>query len=152
MEDLNTQVSGWLVDTANTRVHGTTGEVPNERLKGEQTHLKPLPVNTYIPMIALGRRITKDGLISYNGNECSVPEGLMSSEIQIWASLEELHLLQDGELVTIHPVQEGRRRLDPRHRRKSGSHILTQGPSPDVFHHVIEVQRRSLEVCDRVLS
>ena len=76
------------MDTANTRVHGTTGEVPNERLKGEQTHLKPLPVNSYIPMITLGRRITKGGLISYNGNECSVPEGLMTSEIQIWASLK----------------------------------------------------------------
>ena len=36
LEDLNTQVSGWLAETANTRVHGTTGEVPRERLEEEQ--------------------------------------------------------------------------------------------------------------------
>ena len=36
LEDLNSQVSGWLAETANTRVHGTTGEVPRERLEEEQ--------------------------------------------------------------------------------------------------------------------
>ena len=73
-------------------------------------------------MITLGRRITRDGFISYNGNEYSVPEGLMSSEVQIRASLEELHLFQDGELVATHPVQAGRRKrlLDPKHRRPPG--------------------------------
>ena len=78
----------------------------------------------------------------------------MSSEVQIRASLEELHLFQDGELVATHPMQEGRRqrRLDPWHRRKNGSHPLTQEPPPDVFHQAIEVQQRSLEVYERVLS
>ena len=99
-------------------------------------------------MITLGRRITRDGFISYTGNEYSVPEGLISSEIQIRASLEQLHLFQDGELVATHPVQEGRRlrRVDPRHRSKNGSHPLTQEPPLDVFHQLIEVQQRSLEV------
>ena len=142
------------MDTANTRVHGTTGEVPGERLEEEQTHLTPLPVTSYTPMITLGRRITKDGFISYNGNEYSVPEGLMSSEVQVRASLEELHLFQDGELVATHPVQEGRRhrRLDPRHRRKNGPYPPVQERPMDVFHQEIEVQRRSLEVYERVLS
>ena len=154
LEDLNSQVSGWLVDTANTRVHGTTGEVPGERLEEEQTHLNPPPVTSYTPMITLGRRITKDGFISYNGNEYSVPEGLMSSEVQVRASLEELYLFQDGELVATHPVQEGRRhrRLDPRHRRKNGPYPPVQERPMDVFHQEIEVQRRSLEVYERVLS
>ena len=142
------------MEVANTRTHGTTGQVPRERLHEEQPYLNPLPVISYIPMITLGRRITKDGFISYNGNEYSVPEGLISSEIQIRASLEELHLFQDGELVATHPVQEGRRlrRLDPKHRRKNGSHPSTQEPSLDVFQQVIEVQRRSLEVYEKVLS
>ncbi len=76
----------------------------------------------------------------------------MSSEIQIRASLEELHLFRDGELVATHLVQEGRRRrlLDPTHRRKNGSHPWTQEPPLNVFQQVIEVQRRSLEVYERV--
>ena len=105
-------------------------------------------------MITLGRRITRDGFISYNGNEYSVPEGLMSSEVQVRASMEELHLFQDGELVAIHPVQEGRRhrRLDPRHRRKNGPYTPVKERPMDVFHQEIVVQRRSLEVYERVIS
>ena len=154
LEDLNTQVSSWFVDTAKTRVHGTTGQVPGERLHQEHAHLDPLPLDYQIPMIALGRRVTRDGFISYNGNKYSVPEGLISSEVQLRASLDELHLFQDGELVATHPVQEGRRhrRLDPRHRRKNGSHPFIQEPPLDIFQQVIEVQRRSLEVYERVLS
>ena len=154
LEDLNTQVSMWLSEVANTRTHGTTGEVPGERLPEEQPYLNPLPLDSYIPMITLGRRITKDGFISYNGNEYSVPEGLISSEIQIRASLEQLYLFQDGELVATHPVQAGRRQrhLDPRHRRKNGSYTPVQEPPLNVFHQVIEVQRRSLDVYERVLS
>ncbi len=78
----------------------------------------------------------------------------MSGEIQIRASLEELYLFQDGELVAIHPVQAGRRQrhLDPRHRRRNGTHPSTQEPPLNVFQQVIEVQRRPLEVYERVLS
>ena len=102
LEHLNAQLAAWLSDTANARVHGTTREIPRDRLHKERSHLAPLPGNPYVPMVTLGRRITKDGFISYNGNEYSVPEGLMSSEIQVRASLEELHLFQDGELVATH--------------------------------------------------
>ena len=42
LEDLNTQVASWLKDTANARVHGTTGEVPRERLLQEHSNLTPL--------------------------------------------------------------------------------------------------------------
>ena len=71
----------------------------------------------------------------------------MSSEVQVRASLEELHLFQDGELVATHPVQECRR-----HRRKNGLYTPVQERPMDVFHQEIEVQRRSLEVYERVIS
>ena len=45
LEDLNTQLAIWLRDTANIRVHGSTGEVPTVRLQQEQPHLTPLPVD-----------------------------------------------------------------------------------------------------------
>ena len=62
-------------------------------------------------MITLWRRITKDGFITYNGNEYSVPECLMSSEIQIRASLEELHRFRDGELVATRAQGDPNRQL-----------------------------------------
>ena len=40
---LNLELARWLALTANTRVHGTTGEVPEQRLLEEQKTLQPLP-------------------------------------------------------------------------------------------------------------
>lgn len=40
----NGYVGRWLTQTANARVHGTTGDVPNARLQHEQALLLPLPM------------------------------------------------------------------------------------------------------------
>ena len=39
----NMEVSRWLEEVANERVHGTTGEQPSARLKQERTCLQALP-------------------------------------------------------------------------------------------------------------
>jgi transposase len=41
----NAEVLKWLRDTANLRIHGTTEEVPAQRLKLERNHLQPLPID-----------------------------------------------------------------------------------------------------------
>jgi hypothetical protein len=153
LEGLNTQCAAWLADTANTRVHGTTGEVPRERLAVEHISLLKIPEESYVPMITLGRRVSKDGFISYNGNEYSVPETLGQREVQIRATLTEVRLFQDDQLVAAHPVLEGqgRRSLAPGHR----SHQKAEGSresSAEVPWIQAEVQRRPLEVYERVLS
>ena len=43
LETLNGELSGWLAHKANARIHGTTGEVPAERLAAEQAALQRLP-------------------------------------------------------------------------------------------------------------
>jgi hypothetical protein len=135
------------------RVHGTTGEVPQERLAVELPSLLHLPQAPYIPRITLGRRINKDGFISYNGNEYSVPEQLGQGTVQIRATLTEVRLFQDDRLVAAHPVLEGRgqRRLAAGHRgrRKAENPQESNAESP---WNLVEVQRRSLEVYERVLS
>lgn len=40
----NAHIGPWLQKIANARVHGTTREIPNERLQLEREHLRPLPV------------------------------------------------------------------------------------------------------------
>jgi transposase len=40
----NAHIGPWLQAIANARVHGTTQEIPNERLQLERQHLRPLPV------------------------------------------------------------------------------------------------------------
>lgn len=39
----NVEVTRWLDEVANVRLHGTTGVQPVERLKEEQVHLQPIP-------------------------------------------------------------------------------------------------------------
>jgi transposase len=42
-EAANVAAARWLREVANRRVHGTTGEVPAERLSLERAHLQPVP-------------------------------------------------------------------------------------------------------------
>jgi len=51
-------------------LHGTTGDIPFERMKKER--LNPLIREYIIDKIKL-RRVGKDCLISYSGNQYSVP-------------------------------------------------------------------------------
>lgn len=43
LDSLNVEFARWLAVTANERVHGTTGEIPRERLERERSQLQPLP-------------------------------------------------------------------------------------------------------------
>ena len=53
----NAHIGPWLQDIANARVHGTTGEIPNERLQIEREHLRPLPVSAPPIRAARGGRV-----------------------------------------------------------------------------------------------
>ena len=144
-------MDSWLEETANVRVHGTTGEIPSQRLLHEKLSLNPLPSTAYIPLVTLGRRVSKDGFVAYNGNEYSVPDGLKKMAVEVRATLEEVSLYQEGRLLVSHPVLEGRgqRRLDPSHRRRNRQGI--QDKLFQMSNDTVEVQRRSLEVYEEVL-
>jgi transposase len=153
LEDLNSQCSAWLQETANARLHGTTGEVPALRLKREATHLSALPEAPYIPLVTVGRRVARDGFVSYNGNAYSVPDGLEHSEVQVRATLTDLWLLQDGRVLAVHPLLDGRgeRRLHPSHTRGRGERLARERDAGESFESVT-VQRRPLDVYERVLA
>ena len=153
MDDLNRQVREWLEGTANARVHATTGEIPAVRLPVERSHLLALPESSYVPTITMGRKISRDGYVSYNGNDYSIPEGLVEPEVTVAATLEEVRFYQHGQLVAVHPLLDtkGQRRLDPghqRHFRKGHTGGWRHGTGNA---HLMEVQRRSLEVYEEVL-
>jgi transposase len=154
LEDLNCQLELWLKETANTRIHGTTGDIPGVRLKQERAQLAPLPVDGYTPRVSLGRKISHDGYISYNGNDYSVPEGLRQPEVTVTATLNEVRLYQNESLIAVHPRLEGKgnHHLDPGHRRNHRApnplYWLRGKPGID---GALEVERRSLEVYEEVL-
>jgi transposase len=151
LEDLNGQLEKWLDETANTRLHGTTGEIPFQRLQNEKSHLRPLPDANYVPLITLGRRVSRDGFVAYNGNEYSVPDGIKRVEVEVRATLEEIGLYQDGKLLVVHQLLDGRgqRLLAPTHRRGSKQH--SRGEWFSMIDDIVQVQRRPLEDYEVVL-
>lgn len=153
LEDLNAQVKRWLDETANARVHGTTGEVPADRLTREKLSLLPLPRQTYVPMITIGRRVSRDGYVSYNGNDYSIPGNVLVPEVTVAATLDQVRFYHGSELIAYHPLLDGKgqRRLDPNHRRGKRNAIISHSATSYIT-DLIEVQQRSLEVYEEVLK
>jgi hypothetical protein len=121
-------------------------------LKQELIHLKPLPLDPYVPMITLGRRVSRDGFIAYNGNEYSVPEGLKNTALEVMATLQEVRLFQDGKLLAAHTVLEGRgQRLLAREHQRTKLNLSSKEAFSKGAIEAMEVQRRSLEVYEEVL-
>lgn len=163
LADLNTQCTAWLHQTANARVHATTHIVPATRLLEEQAHLRPLPRAPYVPLVTVGRRVTRDGFISYNGNDYSVPDGLTARAVDVRATLTEVRLFVAERLIATHPLLEGRgaRQLTPGHRspqRRSAAPTdggVDGGTAPAsalAGLAVVEVERRALSVYEQVLQ
>jgi transposase len=151
---INAECGIWLADVANARVHGTTAEAPSARLQRERQQLLPLPADAYVPFISLGRRISRDGFVSYNGNGYSVPDGLEHVEVQVRATLTTISILQGDQLVAVHPLLTGRgqRRLDPHHQR--GGRPRAEQPARDYAQLLpeIAVEQRPLSVYEQVLA
>jgi len=116
--DLNRQGQEWLDGTANVRVHGTTGEVPFDRLPLEQLQSivgKP----DYDTSLIAFRRSSKDCFVSYDGNYYSVPSDYARKTLQIKETEDGLLRVlnaQDDE-IACHRLLNGhnQRRVVPAH-------------------------------------
>ena len=108
LADLNRQAWDWLDGTANRRIHGTTGEVPFDRLPLEG--LQPLDGKPdYDTSLTVFRRATKDCFVSYDGNYYSVPADYARQTLQIKETEDgQLTVLNvEGEEIARHLLADG---------------------------------------------
>ena len=108
LADLNRQAHDWLDQTANLRVHGTTGQVPFDRLPLE--HLLPLDGKPdYDTSVIAFRRSTKDCFVSYDGNYYSVPSDYARKTLQVKETEEGQLIVLDveDEEIARHRLAEG---------------------------------------------
>ena len=98
LEDLNGQAVAWC-NKVNGKEHGTTGKVPFEQLKRER--LNPLVREYIIDKINL-RRVGKDCLISYSGNQYSVPSDYAGRDLAVVALGNLLAVYYEGKQVAMH--------------------------------------------------
>lgn len=156
-EDLNAQFREWLARVANRRRHGTTHRPIATAFAAEQPVLQTLPVLPFQTVMALERGTSRDGMVAYNGNTYSVPDGLRGRPFEIQVSLNDVQIFTEGKLVAAHPLIEGRdqRCLAPGHRRwpPPGSVARRSDRTVTVLSLPGErVTRRSLEVYQHIGS
>jgi transposase len=136
LDDLNAQFVQWLDQVANVRLHATTQRVVVEHFAEERGHLKALPTGPFNTVLALERRITRDGMVSVAGNLYSVPDSTR-------------------RLIASHPAQEGRgqRRIAPGHRTQlppSNSLTTREEAKPGSQPRGDTVTPRSLAIYDAI--
>jgi transposase len=111
LEDLNHQLAEWRTGVANRRRHGTTQRLIPEALAEERAALHAV--------LKLEWRISRDGLVCVGGNQYSVPDTTRCRVVEVQTRATEVHIYEQGRLVAVHPLLEGRgqRRIAPGPRR-----------------------------------
>lgn len=119
LDDLNAQLRQWLDGVANRRVHATTRRVVAEHFAEEKPGLRPLPAGPFQATLRLERRITRDGMVSVDGNLYSLPDSTRRRVVEVHLLADELRIFEENRLVASHPVFEGtgQRRVANGHRR-----------------------------------
>ncbi len=113
----------WLEETANVRIHGTTGQRPCDMFLKEQPYLNP-----YREVISSReenqelRNVDKTSLISYAGNKYSVPQKYQDHTVSVEESLEGRLIVRDkltGVVVANHIVSQEKGKIfkNPNHYR-----------------------------------
>jgi transposase len=158
---LNQQAFLWY-EEANRRPHGTTREVPYERLGREV--LTPLDGQPdYDTSYYSPRQVAKDCLLSYHGNRYSVPyayagksvvvrEGLDSGAIRIFHQQDLIaeHRLASGKGdMVIQPEHYGSLPRRPKQAAPKSATLVAElmpGPGVGLHHPIPEVECRPLSV------
>jgi transposase len=125
LDDLNRQARDWYRTVANAKVCEATNEVPLERLEQERPLLIPLPPASFGAGIEIEAKVTKTCLISWGGNQYSVPHHLARRKVTLRVYEDHLDVIHDGEKVVslVRAKGKGQRIIDNAHYagRSAGS-------------------------------
>ena len=115
LDELNSQLAGWLDTVANIRVHGTTQRIVAEAFSAEQPELQTLPEHRFDAV--LERRVSHDGFVAIGGSYYIVPDRTRRV-VEVHQLPDLIRILDLGIVVAEHPVAEGRKqyRIDRSHR------------------------------------
>ena len=116
LADLNGQAIAWC-NKVNGKEHGTTGKIPFEQLKHER--LNPLLREYIIDKINL-RRVGKDALLSYGGNQYSVPSEFAGRDLAVVSLGNLLAVYHEGKQVAVHRISYAKKDMvvNPSHYRR----------------------------------
>jgi len=107
---LEAHLEAWVRETADTRIHGTTGEPPRDRFDRDEVHrLKPIDgITPFLTSRDLIRRVSSDCAVEVDGNAYSVPWRLIGERLRVVVTGTELRIFHAGQEVAKHSVRAGR--------------------------------------------
>ena len=109
LNDINIQCHEWL-NKVNSQIHGTTHEIPAERIKIE--HLNSLPgVPACFTLKKETRKVSRECYASYKGNRYSVPWKHAGRECSVVEESSHLRIGIDSETVAEHEILPGTGRI-----------------------------------------
>jgi len=152
--DLNHQAQIWLA-RINSTIHGTTNEIPMERLSKEG--LKNYDaVPPYHNIRNESRKISRDSYVSYLGNRYSVPYRFAGRNCSLQVSGKTLTMVIGRDVICTHEIRQGHCEISRNKEHFQGllSEILKQNSNPRAkfsprFKFIEpEVEQRSLSIYD----
>lgn len=153
MSDLNQQFAHWRSHIAHPRQHGTTKRIVQEAFREEQPSLLSLPAGVFNDVLTMERRVTRDGMVSVDGNLYSIPDTTKTRQVQIERTATELRILHENIVIANHPLISGRgERVVARGHRA----MRVRDPQTGVFRSSTiegagdEVNQRTLDIYDRI--
>jgi len=150
LDDLNRQARWWLNQIANQRVHGTTHEIPSERLKAEA--LLPMNPQPFEQTIRHSRKVSSDALISYQNNRYSVPFALVGQVVQLQDEKNGILRVYDhqNQLIAEHIKATGVYQVITNKKHFEGIRTVGNHKVPTPMPKL--VTNRTLEVHERPLA
>lgn len=165
VEQANLDLQAWLDHEANRRVHGTLHERIDVRWSREQIHLGRLPLRAFDTASCYWRKVSRDCVVTYAGNQYQVPHRLVGEQVLLKVRQGLLRVFWRDELVAAYriPAERGqylsqeafrealRSDLEQhrrKYRRKPGKGKATLGLRDESGGTI----RRDLREYDRVLA
>jgi len=164
IDDLNQKAALWLRTTAWVREHGTTKELPADRLELERPKLKPLPAQRFEAAEIEERVVGDDFCVPWESNRYSVPPRLvghgvklrvLDGRLEVWVGKDvEKGRNKDQEVVAAHQLRDSRhkRYILPEHEAEfrehsTSRHVLREqflrlGPAARDFEDGLIVEHR----------
>ena len=100
-QELNSENKIWLENTANSRVHSTTKELPVSLLGKENlTNVCAKPV--YQLSIKESRKVTAEGFVHYRGSQYSVPPKYVGKTVIVEDSQQKIQVKSQDLIIAQH--------------------------------------------------
>jgi transposase len=156
--DLRAQAAAWRDETANTRLHRTTRERPDERLRVERTRLHPLPARPYDADLVVPTIVTKEARVHLDANTYSVPHQFAGKSVHVRADDHTVRVFFERTEIARHVRCWDRRRAieDPAHReallerrpaaRGPSRRDRIAGLAPECRLYLQEIARRRIDL------